>query len=92
MSYIQPDLDKIKIFENLTHTNKFVLKVADKPILLSKREWECLSRFSQGKTYKEVARVLSLSPRTVEAYLNNIREKTQISLKSKLIDCFLKNN
>lgn len=92
MSYIQPDLDKIKIFESLTHKKNISLKIDDKSIFLSKREWECLSRFSQGKTYKEVANALSLSSRTIETYLNNIRNKTGISSKSKLIDYFLISN
>lgn len=61
-------------------------------MLLSEREWECLSRLSQGKTYKEVASALLLSPRTIETYVNNIKEKSGIFCKSKLIQCFLENN
>ncbi|MBY0461748.1 MAG: helix-turn-helix transcriptional regulator [Alphaproteobacteria bacterium] len=92
MSYIQPNTEQMKDFKNSIFRNKFALDIGHKSIVLTKREWECLSEIAQGKTYKGVASSLSLSPRTVEAYLNQIREKTGISHKSKLIDRFLANN
>jgi DNA-binding CsgD family transcriptional regulator len=92
MSYCQPDLHKAKDFKNSIFANNFTLNIGGKSIALSKREWECLSGISQGKTYKGVATALSLSPRTVEDYLKKIKEKTGISYKSKLIDYFTENN
>lgn len=46
---------------------------------LSKREIECLWWASQGKSTKEVARMLSLSPTTVETHNKHIREKLRCS-------------
>ena len=92
MAYNQSNFEKNQNFEVSLSGNKFTLNIGEKPISLSKREWECLSGMAQGKTYKGVANTLSLSPRTVETYLNQIREKTGVASKSKLIDCFLANN
>jgi DNA-binding CsgD family transcriptional regulator len=48
------------------------LKMAD---LLSKREKECLKLLLLHKSAKETAAVLNLSPRTIEFYFENIKNK-----------------
>ncbi|MBY0461689.1 MAG: helix-turn-helix transcriptional regulator [Alphaproteobacteria bacterium] len=92
MAYNQSNFEKNQNFEVSLSVNKFILNIGDRSISLSKREWECLSGMAQGKTYKGVANTLSLSPRTVETYLNQIREKAGITSKAKLVDYFLANN
>jgi DNA-binding CsgD family transcriptional regulator len=73
--------------KNIT-TEKFYLKNG---ISLGKREGECLTYFSTGKTAKEIARIMNLSPRTVESYIINVKRKVGINKKSELIDLFLDN-
>ncbi|MBT4880561.1 MAG: helix-turn-helix transcriptional regulator [Alphaproteobacteria bacterium] len=60
-------------------------------ISLSKREIECLQYLSKGETAKGVARKLELSPRTIEFYIRNIKEKTGYNRRSDLIS-LLQNN
>ena len=55
------------------HTNDFTSSAHS--IVLTPREEQCLQLYRLGKTAKETARILSLSPRTVEEYLNNIKAK-----------------
>lgn len=55
---------------------------------LTLRELQCLSYFSSGKTAKEIARILSLSPRVVETHLDNIRLKTACQTKQGLSQWF----
>lgn len=55
---------------------------------LSKRELECLSFLSMGKSIKEIANTLQLSSRTVEAYNNNIKRKLNLYRKSDLVKYF----
>lgn len=50
------------------------------------RERECMSLIAKGYTMKAVAKVLTLSPRTVEQHLRNIKEKHQLHNKNQLID------
>ena len=52
---------------------------------LSSRERECISLCSYGKTAKEVARNLKMSPRTVEAHLAHAKEKLDCKNIKELI-------
>lgn len=62
------------------------------PFSFSKREAECLKYLLRGKSAKEIARTLDLSPRTVETYIVNIKQKTGNKRKSQIIDTFEKCN
>ncbi len=53
---------------------------------LSKREREVLDHFARGKTAKSIAKVFSLSHRTIEQYLENIKNKLKVKSKSELIE------
>lgn len=57
-------------------------------ISLTHRETECLAQLAKGKSAKEIGRVLKISPRTVETYLNKVKEKTGKERKSNLIDWY----
>jgi len=59
-----------------------------KNITFSKREVECLYHFCQGKTYKQAAQVMGISPRTIETYLESIRYKTKCQNKVEVVSQF----
>ncbi len=52
---------------------------------LSRRELESLYYICLGKTYKQVARVMSISPRTVETHIENIIRKTECKNKIEVV-------
>lgn len=52
---------------------------------LTQREADSLKMIAKGKTIKETARVLSISPRTVEDYLENIKIKFEAYSKEDLL-------
>jgi DNA-binding CsgD family transcriptional regulator len=58
-------------------------------ITLTPREFQCLKYLMQGYSAKQTAQVLNISPRTIECYLKNIKEKaecrTQLELLSKVV-------
>ena len=58
----------------------------------SKQQYKCLYFLSHGMTYKEIAREMDLSPRTVEYYMEAIRKKTNLNTKSQLVSLFLSQN
>jgi DNA-binding NarL/FixJ family response regulator len=51
---------------------------------LTVREREVLQLLAEGKTLKEAAAVLSVSPRTIEFHRNNIAEKTGLRTTAEL--------
>jgi len=59
------------------------LQIANK--LLSKRQSEILKLVVQGKTIKEISKILNLSPRTVGHYFDTIKDKVNASSRSELI-------
>lgn len=63
------------ILTNTTYRKAVIKGGYDKAHTLSDRERECLLLASQGKTTKEIAKILNISPYTVETYSKNIKEK-----------------
>lgn len=59
-------------------------KYVEKVSRLSKRERQCLKLLLQGKTAKETAASLTLSPRTVEYYFDNLKDKLECWNRSEL--------
>ncbi|MGE4802173.1 response regulator transcription factor [Yersinia hibernica] len=52
---------------------------------LSAREWEVATLIIQGETSKQIAHILSISPRTVEAHRANIFAKLEVNSLASLI-------
>ncbi len=76
--------EKIQAFYDETKITKFHLGETFRNASLSKRETECLFHLVQGKTTKEIAGCLGLSPRTIESFINKLKIKTDITRKSEL--------
>ncbi len=53
---------------------------------LTHRETECLFLLIRGKTAKEIGKFLTISPRTVEVYVENIKKKMCVNSRSDIID------
>jgi DNA-binding CsgD family transcriptional regulator len=56
---------------------------------LSPREFDCLIMLAKGLSAKEIARALSISNRTVENHLMNIKEKFSVRSNIELLSIFL---
>ncbi|MDX2165158.1 MAG: helix-turn-helix transcriptional regulator [Gammaproteobacteria bacterium] len=52
---------------------------------LTKREIQCLYYLFEGYTAKEIAKIIKLSPRTVEGYVENMKHKLNCSMTSELL-------
>lgn len=63
----------------------YYLDPADKSLYLTHREAECVVRLVKGLTIRDIAEALTLSARTVEFYLKNIKKKLAVRTKSQLI-------
>lgn len=60
-------------------------KLLKKEDLISERERDVLRLVAEGKSAKEIARVLFISPRTAENYKNNLLKKLNLHRTSELI-------
>ena len=72
------------------HGNKlasypFRLSKSDRTVSLSYREAQIVVQLLFGRTASKMARVLGLSPRTVEFYLLRIKQKFNCQKRSELI-------
>lgn len=66
----------------------FQAAISDKVLPLTKQQLNCLSYFVYGKTAKEIAKILHLSPRTIESHLNDVKNKLQCASKSELTHAY----
>ncbi|MCP4442749.1 MAG: response regulator transcription factor [Aureispira sp.] len=58
---------------------------------LSERELEVIKHLSDGMSYKEIAKELFISPRTVESHKKSIFEKLELSNNAQLIKFAIKH-
>jgi DNA-binding NarL/FixJ family response regulator len=63
-----------------------------KKIALSEREIEIIKHVADGKTNRETAEIINLSPRTVETHRRNILKKLELKNTAELINYAYKNN
>lgn len=68
-----------------THVSQFLPGSTLQDIYFSRRETECLHHIVDGKTAKQIANILGLSPRTIEHYIENIKKKMKVHSKAELI-------
>lgn len=58
--------------------------------LLTNRQLECLKLISNGRTAREVARIMNVSSRTVESHINTIKDKLKTTRKNSIIEYYWK--
>jgi DNA-binding CsgD family transcriptional regulator len=66
-------LKKVRISGNLGDT------------FLSQREYECLCYATKSYSLKEIAKRMNLSPRTIETYLDSVKNKLGVEKRSDLV-------
>ncbi|MCL5260609.1 MAG: helix-turn-helix transcriptional regulator [Gammaproteobacteria bacterium] len=76
-------------FMQSIHSDKYYLTDSEgSQVALTKGETKCVTLLAKGRTGKEIARILSISPRTVETHLKNCRIKLKCHTKGMLLDIF----
>lgn len=72
-----------------SHLVSVVHKDINMPIFLSPQQSQCLQLLTQGKSAKEIAIEMKLSPRTIEHYLERIRKLLGCKSNKELIIYYL---
>ncbi len=75
-------------FRQTIKTKKLPLRLKTQEAFLSHREFDILSLLVKGKTMREIAQILKISPRTVETYIYTAKDKTNTFTTSRLLDLF----
>ncbi|MBM3468124.1 MAG: helix-turn-helix transcriptional regulator [Alphaproteobacteria bacterium] len=82
---VSKDIDKTLNFLRQTHLGELLLSSEGYSFHLTQRQCECLYYLSHHYTAKEIARFLHLSHRSIETYIQSIRDKIGVSSKSDLL-------
>ena len=77
------DLNLERMFSE-NKKNKFSLKTANIEVYLTLQERTCLMLFNSRRSIKEIAREMEISPKSVESYLDRIKNKTGIAAREDL--------
>lgn len=64
---------------------KILMPLNDREVSISRQEYHCLGLLIQNHSIKEIAQLMNLSPRTVETYLNNLKNKLHCQNNSELL-------
>ncbi len=88
-------MDHINLTGDLVYYDKKPLKISNylqnqliehQHRILTSRESECLFYLLRGKTSKEIAKKLTVSPKTVDFHIENIKNKWDCHSRSDLFD------
>ena len=74
--------------EHIQPVRNLLITLQEKLATLTAREHEMLQQLLQGYSSKEIARLCSLSPRTVEAHRANIFSKLEVNSLPKLLKVY----
>ena len=70
--------------------NDYIFSKCEKK--LTPRELECVFYTLRGRSSKRIAKILKISPRTVEEHINNVKLKFDCGSKDELIEFAYKHN
>jgi DNA-binding CsgD family transcriptional regulator len=73
-----------------TVNNTIIPTVSHDNETLSERESLCIFHLCKGFTMKEIAKIIGLSPKTVETYIDRAKQKFKCKNKAELIATYLK--
>lgn len=78
-------------FQYVKSDKNYYLVLDDRNIKLTRKQAECLTYLSMGKTIKQIANMLDCSSRTIEDHINLLKRKLGVYSTAELIDCFWRN-
>ncbi len=65
----------VDIFFKQTETNRFYLTGVYEGIYLTRKELQCINLLASGKDFNQIASILNCTSRTIEAHIQNVKDK-----------------
>jgi DNA-binding CsgD family transcriptional regulator len=75
-----------KLHNIITKPASYILTNSHSPLPLTEKQENCLFLLVRGKTIKQIAKLLNISPRTVECHLDLMKIKLNCSSKAEVIE------
>jgi DNA-binding CsgD family transcriptional regulator len=75
-----------KLFGKSYKPVSYILNNTHCPLPLTEKQENCLFLLIRGKTFKEIAKILHISPRTVECHIDTLKNKLRCHYKTELIE------
>lgn len=75
-----------KLLGKNTKPVSYTLSDSHCPLPLTEKQENCIFLLIRGKTVKEIAKILGISPRTVESHLEAVKNKLNCQNKSEIIE------
>lgn len=75
---------------NYQVNNTIIPSVTSENETLSERESLCVFHLCKGYTMKEIAKILGLSPKTIETYIDRAKQKFKCKNKAELISAYVR--
>lgn len=82
---------ELERFAEKLYLDEYVLATSNGCVTITPREFECTLLLADGKTAKEIARILNISHRTVESYLLHVRKKLDCHSKAEIVEILRRN-
>jgi PAS domain S-box-containing protein len=83
-TYGQVPIKPSSVFPESNARSRYYLRGRYRNIYLTPSEAKCAFFLMQGKTAKQTAKLLTLSPRTIEEILSNMKRKFEVKYRSDL--------
>ena len=80
-----------EILPTLPQVKRYYLKHGNIDIVLSKKEYYCLSLLAHGNQIKSIANTLGVSLRTVETYFERLKKKLNLTSRNELLSVYWQN-
>lgn len=82
---------KVNDFMKVLDKREFFIEKDNQVLKLTRRQYDCLKALCHGKTVKEAARDLGISPKTVEEHIDKIKQKGGFVTRSEIICHYYKS-
>lgn len=70
----------------------YVLSESHCPLPLTEKQQDCVFHLVRGKSIKEIAKTLGVSPRTIESHFNSIKARLKCDTKAEIIEKAIDSN
>lgn len=85
-SYVQLHKFDNTLLKNECKPSSYILNRKHSPFKLTEKQENCLFLLLRGRSYKEIAKILAVSPRTIESHIDALKNKLNCYSRADIIE------